>query len=158
MFKIFLREVSLGQKFILVNIRLGLKSTLEFKKEDDYVQKKTKKYSPVIKNPINIHLYSDSQGINVQQKVAEISQFKISSFVKPGAKFKDVVSSHVDNLGKDDILVVLAGSNDVATNEVVDLLQSLKKTLVLPTEELQNKFSVDKFNENNSLLNLLLIC
>lgn len=85
MFKIFLREVSLGQKFILVNIRLSLKSNLEFKR-DDYVQKKTKKY---------IFTYSDSQGRNVQQNVAEISQFKISSFVKPGAKFKDVVSSHM---------------------------------------------------------------
>lgn len=35
----------------------------------------------------------------------------------------------MDNLGKDDILVILAGSNDVAKNEAVDFLRSLKKTL-----------------------------
>lgn len=56
---------------------------------------------------MNVHLYADSQGRSAYK------DHKPSSMVKPGARFKDVVSESY-MAGFSDVIVVLASTNDVA--------------------------------------------
>lgn len=66
----------------------------------------------------------------------------MSSVIKPGAKFKNIapMPSKVENLGDKDFLVLLAGTNDVACNEAVNILRSLKRTLEVATTRLSSQF------------------
>lgn len=79
--------------------------------------------------PMNIHLYSDSQGRGVYKDFCkQDTNHKFTAMVKPGAKFSQVVDG-VSELGQCDIPVFLAGTNDIAHNEQKGLLSSLKKKL-----------------------------
>jgi len=80
---------------------------------------------------IKVHHFADSQGRNVYKEFLKDSRpnLNISSVVKPGAKFQDVLPENVDDLGKEDFLVIQAGSNDVCKNESKDILVTLRRKL-----------------------------
>lgn len=61
---------------------------------------------------MNVHLYADSQGRSAYKDFAN-KDHKPSCMVKPGARFKDVVSESY-MAGFSDVIVVLASTNDVS--------------------------------------------
>lgn len=82
------------------------------------------------KHTAKIHLYSDSQGRNVSRMFEKRdSDHMISAFVKPSARFKDIVPSESGHFESDDFVVLLGGTNDVACNEASELCKTLRNKL-----------------------------
>ena len=90
--------------------------------------KQTSKNSKSIK----IRCFSDSQGRRVANKLMLKSDHEVLNIMKPGAKFDQVTEeckSVCSDLGKEDVAVIIAGTNDVACNESSQLLRVMKKRL-----------------------------
>lgn len=82
--------------------------------------------------PIKIKCFSDSQGRQVAKEVMMRSQHKFVNMMKPGARLEKVTEeckAMCSDLGKEDVAVLLAGTNDVAHNESNQLVRSLKSRL-----------------------------
>lgn len=80
-------------------------------------------------NKIKVHHYADSQGRSVYKELINGCDFNVTSVVKPGAKFRNVMPEKIDDLGQEDFLVIQAGSNDVSKNEANDVLEALRNRL-----------------------------
>ena len=79
-----------------------------------------------------IKFYGDSQGKRVTQKIINQSNSKITSTIKPGAIFADIskeVPHECKGMGLNDLVVFLAGTNDIAKNQAKGFLQDLRKQL-----------------------------
>lgn len=90
-----------------------------------------------------VFLFSDSQGRTVTEKITQKSNAKVCGTIKPGASFDSVTSELEDlqtaegpvkegshsSFETDAVVVIMAGTNDVARNESSGLLRSLKKRL-----------------------------
>lgn len=82
-----------------------------------------------------ILLYSDSYGRGVANQLKEnnsLKKYDICGTVKPSACFADVVSSVPEDakeLSSDDMVILVAGANDVARNNMEKAASGLKKTL-----------------------------
>lgn len=71
------------------------------------------------------------------------SDFKVTSFVKPGANMKEIVntaSNEIKTLQSDDLVVVSGGANDIRKNNMREAMKS-----------------VSKFVDTNQDLNIVLI-
>lgn len=87
------------------------------------------------KRNINIKIFSDSQGRLVATEILKKrpTGLNVTSEVKPNARFEDATAnfpSIATKLGSDDLAVFLAGTNDVARNELKNLLASLRQQLL----------------------------
>lgn len=64
-------------------------------------------------------------------------QYRVTTFVKPGAKFKDIAPGDTKHFDQDDVVVLLGGTNDIACNEAKGLLAAFReKMLLLKTNNL----------------------
>lgn len=109
---------------------------------DTYINKKIKKSNQTKQTTLNpcyknqkkkILLCSDSHGKNLVWHINKCQQeYESVGFVRPGGKTKQIVNK--ENItselkSREDILVVLCGSNDVAANEAQNVLHGIKETL-----------------------------
>ncbi|XP_039288371.1 uncharacterized protein LOC120352353 [Nilaparvata lugens] len=78
---------------------------------------------------IRVHHYADSQGRDVCKFIRNNNNYRFTSFVKPGAKFQDVLPDDLENFGERDFLVIQAGSNDISKNEAKDVLVAVRRNL-----------------------------
>lgn len=79
--------------------------------------------------PMNIKFYSDSQGRGIWKQCMQDGVHCFSGTVKPGARFQEVVQDSTSSEGNNDVIVLLAGTNDIGKNEKKGLLSSLRRKL-----------------------------
>lgn len=84
---------------------------------------------PYLNHKIKVLHYADSQGRKARNEVMNKCNLNINSVVKPGAKFCDILPEKSEDLGKDDFMVIKAGSNDIIRKEMKDILVALRRTL-----------------------------
>ena len=109
----------------IVNGRLSVKNSMKINKLKTFKEFRTKLSSShkSLKSAAcaKIRLISDShlRGMALKLKENLNSQYKVSSIIKPGAKTKQVIltqDSDLKLLGKNDYLIISAGSNDITAN------------------------------------------
>ena len=94
---------------------------------------RTKKSPTPQKNKARIHVYSDSHGRGLRNKVAEvINNAFVCGYVKPGASMPDIVrdiDTECKTLSKKDCTVIFGGTNSVAKKQDREVVYCLKRTL-----------------------------
>lgn len=94
----------------------------------------TTQKSSKVKKP-KIYLYTDSYGRGLSSRLnndKNLKRFEINGFVKPSACFREVASSvqrDTADFSSDDMVVLIAGANDVSKNNTLDAVKGLKRTL-----------------------------
>lgn len=93
---------------------------------------KTQSQAADIRKKILIMADSHGRGIAANLLASVKSEFSVTSIVKPGAKTREVLANTTnvsENLKKEDAIVIISGSNDVARNESKQIIRSLAKNL-----------------------------
>lgn len=72
-------------------------------------------------NPVNVHIFGNSQGRRVSIDLADVSNHRVSSIIYPGVKLEDDTSSSANTKLNSDV-VFFRGTKDVARNEGMKLL------------------------------------
>lgn len=83
-------------------------------------------------NKILICSDSHGRGLAWELNQNKVRTHEAVSFVKPGGRAKQVLNCHNidgERLDKDDVLVIICGTNDVAVNEAEDAVSNIKATL-----------------------------
>ncbi|XP_039291280.1 uncharacterized protein LOC111052169 [Nilaparvata lugens] len=79
-----------------------------------------------------IRCFSASQGRRVSNIIRSKSDYRVSHMMKPGAKFDKVTEECegiCSDLDKKDLVVIIAGTNDVACNEADNFIRLYKRRL-----------------------------
>jgi lysophospholipase L1-like esterase len=76
-----------------------------------------------------VKLFADSQGRGIGKLLSDKSELSVTGDIKPGAKLQDIVPERIDNVGPEDYVVIMAGTNDVSRNEAKELMMTLRRRL-----------------------------
>lgn len=99
------------------------------------IKTSTKKLNSV-RNRNNLLILADSHGRDLVRLISNNNKFdnyKVTSSLKPNAGFKEVLSGYdntIRNLKKTDVLVIIAGTNDVERKDVQEIIQVIKSSLL----------------------------
>lgn len=81
-----------------------------------------------------IWVYADSHGRNLSWEIRQLEKtYEATGMVRPGSRTKDVVEMYknLNEVKSDDVVVVIAGSNDVAKNESSEAIREISSLLQL---------------------------
>lgn len=95
--------------------------------------KKAKKDSiKVLKNPIKLSVYADSQGRGIGSKLNQMNHDKVSAvgMVMPNASFDQVTDTALLSKSKDDVIVLIGGSNNTLKSDMSPIYSSLEAKLI----------------------------
>lgn len=113
-----------------------------------------------------IVVLADSHGRNLSYRLQELCKYyNVCVYTKPGAKIKSIIKEgkhSISNLGKDDFLVVLAGTNDMNRNEPGQLTvgQGINHLISIGTKtnviisSIPYRYDVPYLNDNISFVNM----
>ena len=82
---------------------------------------------------VSIRIMADSHGKNIARHIRQKSCYQVYSVIKPGAKAIDILctSPQVDKTSQtDNVLVIIAGANDIYCNNSENFLTALKSYLM----------------------------
>ncbi|XP_068083989.1 uncharacterized protein [Anabrus simplex] len=85
------------------------------------------------KKECKVVVYGDSHGRGIAVELGDmLPETEVVGFVKPGALFKEVLQSDMEEMGtlnENDYVVIIAGANDIARNEASNVISGVKKAL-----------------------------